>query len=125
MNIKEKIIADLASLKCRSAWDNGVKNYAIDLATDCDFSEISNCKLLKKALLNGASNWTEYSLGGCAKIYDQDIAEALCPPSELKRKKNGELPPNSCESWLDVQARALYQAEKLVVLAFIRNGGAK
>ena len=125
MNIKEKIIADLSSLNPRSAWGKGVRNYAIDLATDCDFSEISNAKLLRKALLNGASDWTEYSLGGCAKIYDQDIAEALCSPSELKRKKNGELPPNSRESWLDVQARALCQAEKLVALAFIRNGGMK
>ena len=125
MNTKEKIVADLASLNPRSAWDKGVKNYAIDLATDCDFSEITTCELLKKALLNGASDWAEYSLGGCAKICDQDIAEALCSPSELKRKKSGKLAPNSRESWLDVQARALYQAEKLIVLAFIRNGGAK
>ena len=42
--------------------------------------------------------------------YDCDIAERLCNPSELKTKRGGELKPNSCEEWLDVQARALFQA---------------
>ena len=30
-------------------------------------------------------------------IYDSDIAERLCTPSELKRKRGDELPPNSRE----------------------------
>ena len=37
------------------------------------------------------------------------------PPSDLKRKKGGELPPNREENWLDVQARALVQAKRLVL----------
>lgn len=69
----------------------------------------------RKALLNGADNWRQYSYGGCALIYDSDIAETLCSPSELKKVKGGDRQPNSRESWLDVQARALYQAERLIV----------
>lgn len=61
-------------------------------------------------LLNGANDWSQYSWGGSALIYDGDIAERLCTPSELKKTRNGERRPNSREEWLDVQARALYQA---------------
>lgn len=42
--------------------------------------------------------------------YDADIAARVCTPSELKRKHGGAYEPNSRETWLDVQARALYQA---------------
>ena len=49
-----------------------------------------------------------------ALLYDEDIAENLCSPSELKKCKNGMLRPNKQEQWLDVQARALLQAEKLI-----------
>lgn len=69
-------------------------------------------------MMNGAKNWKEYSYGGCALIYDKDIAETLCTPSELKRKRGGELQPNSTETWLDVQARALYQASRVAVWAY-------
>lgn len=47
--------------------------------------------------------------GGCGLIYDRDIAETLCTPSELRKTKNGERNPNSREQWLDVQARAAFQ----------------
>ena len=92
----------------RSAWDRGVTAYALDLLET--FADTSAAELDRSALLNGASSWTEYSYGGCALIYDSDIAERLCTPSELKRKRGGELAPNSRELWLDVQARALNQA---------------
>lgn len=62
------------------------------------------------AALNGSRDWSEYSWGGSALVYDGDIAAALCTPSELKKTRNGERRPNSREEWLDVQARALYQA---------------
>jgi len=66
------------------------------------------------ALLNGAENWRAFSNGGCALIYDADIAERLCSPSELNRKKGGDLPPNAGETWLDCQTRALSQAARLI-----------
>lgn len=71
----------------RSAWDRGVTAYALDLLET--FADTSAAELDRSALLNGASSWTEYSYGGCALIYDSDIAERLCTPSELKRKRGG------------------------------------
>lgn len=72
--------------------------------------DLESPSLIEKMALNGASNWDEYSWGGCSLIYDADIAERLCCPSELKKTRNGERRPNSREEWLDTQARALYQA---------------
>ena len=71
---------------------------------------LENCTACQLAALNGARNWSDYSWGGSAFVYDRDIAAALCTPSELRRTRNGERRPNSREEWLDVQARALHQA---------------
>ena len=99
----------------RSAWSRGVHAYAVELVESIDSSaDLANEVLLQKALLNGASSWAQYSEGGCALVYDADIAERLCSPSELKRNKWGMLPPNGRETWLAVQARALWQAHRLV-----------
>lgn len=114
--------------KTRSAWDRGVKAYALELLEKlwediaggyiCE-EDMNSPKLVKRALLNGASDWNQYSSGGCSLIYNSDIAERLCTPSELKKTRNGERRPNAREDWLDVQARALYQAERLI-LDYIR-----
>ena len=99
----------------RSAWDKGVKLYAAELIEEMPADqEFYGSPADKKELLNGADNWQQYSEGGCALIYDGDIAERLCNPSEYKRTKGGERQPNARESWLDVQARALYQAARLI-----------
>lgn len=103
----------------RSAWNKGVNVYSYELL--CKLLEavkngyykpdqISSNDALRKAMLNGAKDWNQYSWGGSALIYDGDIAERLCNPSELKKTRNGERRPNSQEEWLDVQARALFQA---------------
>lgn len=113
MNI-EKTLESVKSHKTKSAWNNGVKNYAIDFLLELDGKNITNKKELEKALLNGAENWRAYSYGGCSFIYDEDIARFLCNRSEFKRKKYGALPPNSRENWLDVQERALFQAFRLI-----------
>ena len=115
-------IALIEKTPASSAWDKGVKLYALDLVRELQF-DISEYErpsevLLNKALLNGASDWAQYSNGGCGFIYNADIVDRLCTPSEAKRKKNGDLPPNRNETWLDCQARALYQASRLVRCAF-------
>lgn len=118
-NIIETIKKEIEARTERSAWSKGVTVYALELVEGLeeaidggyfDPSDIAAPKVLEKALLNGASSWDEYSWGGCSLIYDGDIAERLCCPSELKKTRNGERRPNSREEWLDVQARALYQA---------------
>ena len=113
----------------RSAWSRAVHTYAIELVESLDDSaDLSNETLLRKALLNGAGDWQQYSEGGCALVYDADIAERLCSPSELKRCKGGERQPNSRENWIECQARALWQAAALVLRAYAKaaraTGGA-
>jgi len=117
-DIIDGITAAIEAAPARSAWDKGVKVYALELLEslkeDADVDDLSNWAMLKRALLNGADSWAEYSWGGCSLIYDGDIAERLCTPSELKRKDGGRLQPNGREHWPDVQARALTQASWLI-----------
>ena len=112
------LLQSVESVKVRSAWSNGVKTYAIELLDDAasnrECEEFASLQELKEAILNGASDWMQYSEGGCSLIYNSDIAERLCNPSELKRTKNGLNDPNSRENWVQVQARALFQAWELI-----------
>lgn len=111
-----KIAAELETRKDRSAWNKGVTLYAWDLLdeiqerTDYEHKEPENADELKEYALNGAESWDQYSWGGSSLIYNGDIAERLCSPSELKKTRNGERRPNSREAWLDTQSRALFQA---------------
>ena len=81
--------------------DKGVSTYALELLEELEESIRNgytskgeyNRKELEKKLLNGASSWCEFSWGGCSLIYDSDIAERLCTPSELKRTDNGTRRP--------------------------------
>lgn len=121
----EAIKNAIETRKTRSAWSKGVNDFALDLLEnirDLNGREVETRKELETALLNGARNWSEYSWGGCSLIYNGDIAERLCSPSELKRCRGGEWRPNRREEWLDVQARALYQAFRLICRA--AEGGA-
>lgn len=104
----QPVLHSLKLRKDRSAWNKGVTRYAIDMVESAEETLTrENCR---QVLLNGAFDWAQYSLGGSALIYDADIAEQLCSPSELKKTRNGERQPNSRETWLDVQSRALSQA---------------
>ena len=117
MKVNE-IINELNNKKTRSAWDKGVNLYALELCESLEesmkYEELEEVptsrKLLEKMLLNGASDWEQYSWGGCSLIYNGDIAERLCSPSEFKKCREGERRPNNHEEWLDTQARALFQA---------------
>ena len=117
---KQSILSALGNLKPgRSAWSRAVRLYATELIESLDDSaDLSSEALLVKELLNGADDWRQYSEGGCSLIYDADIAERLCSPSELKRCKGGERQPNARENWLECQARALAQAASLVRRAY-------
>ena len=110
MSINKK---NIENVKPRSAWMKGVKEYALEMLEDIN-DDVTE-KDIKHCLLNGAENWSEYSYGGCALIYNRDIAERLCTPSELRKTQGGKRQPNSRETWLDVQARALCQAYKMII----------
>lgn len=112
-------ITELEARKDRSTWDKAVTADAIDLldyVTDAanrgeiTADNITSAAALDEAMLNGARDWKHYSWSGCALCYDGDIANHYCTPSELRRTANGNRRPNAHEEWLDVQARALYQA---------------
>ena len=100
--------------KDRSAWNHGVTVYALDLPDA--FIDASATELERSALLNGASSWAEYSHGGSALISDSDIAKRLCTPSELKRKRGDELPPNSREGSPPRMRGKLLQPSALFIL---------
>lgn len=99
-----------------SKWSTGVNEYAEELQ---EFLAENKLEATKENLLNGASDWKQYSYGGSSLIYDYDIAERLATPSEIKSRtrKDGSFNQmaNTRESWLDVQARALYQASLRVL----------
>lgn len=119
-----KLKQAIASEKPRSAWGLGVKVYAEELAEDLaeairggyfTAEKLTDRTALKTQMLNGAASWSEYSWGGCSLVYDGDIAQRLCTPSEYARSAYGRRRPNSKEEWLDVQARALNQAAKMIL----------
>ena len=118
------MIRSIKDLKPRGAWRKGVVAYALDLLEDLKETvtyapeALDNETLLFRVLLNGASDWNQYSWGGCSLCYDHDIAARLCNPTELKRCHGGNRKPNLREEWLDTQARALTQAGMLIRRAY-------
>lgn len=112
------LLNEIKKVNCRSYWAKGVKTYAIEMVKNIDPKKEVSDRFSKSELLNGARDWNQYSEGGCALIYNKDIADRLCTPSELKRltRANGSLKdrPNSRETWIQCQARALFQACELV-----------
>lgn len=115
--IRNKIINSPA----KSAWNKGVRTYALEIFDNYIEEHDSNKQITEKDLLNGASNWSEYSWGGSSLIYDEDICKRLSTPSEQKKTRYGERKPNPNEEWLDVQARALYQAAQIVLSIANKN----
>lgn len=114
---------EIANRKTRSAWGRGVTSYALELleklreASDYNTGKGEPTKADENTLLNGASSWSDYAWGGNGLCYNYAIAERLCNPSELKKTNGGELRPNRREEWLDVEARALYQAAGILLKA--------
>lgn len=102
----------------RSAWSRGVKEYALEMVdhleeyNDGDIPH--TMENLNAWLLNGARDWKQASEGGSWLIADEEIAQRLCSPAELKKVAGGRRQPNKRETWIDVQARALNQAAQIV-----------
>lgn len=114
----QTLLERIANIPAIGAWQRGVNAYATELVEQAEVPlTLAN---LRETLLNGAKDWGQYSYGGCSLICDADIAERLCTPSELKRKRGGELQPSMRETWLDYQTRALWQAEAMIRRALKR-----
>ena len=117
MKAKE-IIEKLESLKTpRSAWKKGVLHYAFYILEKIpQETEIES----EATLLNGAKDWKQASYSGCFYVNDEVIALTLCNNSELRMTRNGKRKPNRGETWLDIQARALFQASQ-IILSIMKN----
>lgn len=118
----KKEVEEINKKRSRSHWGRGVALYVHELLDNIEQSKekADNWEVLRRQMLCGAASWLQYSEGGCSLIHDGDICERLATPSEQKRKRSGELQPNSRESWLEVQARALSQASNRIKRAFIK-----
>lgn len=112
---KIDLLKRIEASKARSAWARGVRAYAEEIIAELEVEEMPESALqVKMLLLNGAKDWKQYSWGGSSLIYNADIAQRLCNRSEWYKTRGGMRRPNSREEWLDTQARALYQAERLI-----------
>lgn len=111
---KKSLIHAINATPARSAWERGVKQYALNIVNRIEHVSNFEKNGLHETLLMGARDWEQYSYGACALVSNEHIAARLCSPSELCLTKNGGRDPNASESWLDVQARALSQAERLI-----------
>lgn len=99
-NEVNEIRARLEATKTRSCWGRGVKGFALDLLESyeniCEYCENNGepvPELNEVTLLNGAADWNAYCYGGLALIYDGDIANVLCTPSEPKGPTTATRPP--------------------------------
>lgn len=75
-----------AEFKPRSKWDHGVKDTALALLDSLDMPETvlpDHFGSRRALLLNGADNWREYSYGGCALVYNVDIAARFFTPVRI------------------------------------------
>ena len=113
-----EITAIIEAANPRSAWNRGVKTYALEILEELPRNvEYGTVESLEADMLNGARDWSQYSWGGCSLIYNEDIARRLCTATELKKTRNGDRRPNPSEDWLDTQARALNQAAMVIARA--------
>lgn len=126
----EEIRATVKAQKTRGAWAAGVKVYALEILdtieerSEYEGHEPETMEELTDYALNGAKDhqkpndiyraWSVASWGGSYLIYDGDICRRLCTKTEQKQTNGGNRRPNKREEWLDVQARALFQAYNLI-----------
>lgn len=100
----------------RGAYRSAVKLYAIDILNRLGDAEAPDTlSELHAELLDGCLNWIEYSYCGKVLADSYSIAGRTCSPTTLKRLQMGAKQPVGFGTWLDYQASALKQAEKLII----------
>jgi hypothetical protein len=120
----QAVANEVNNTKTRSAWDRGVKAYALEMLESFEdwrrWNEENGesvPELDERTALNGAQDWRVWAYGGCGLCYDAYIAERLCTPSELKKLRGGERVPSGAETWCDIEARAAWQAWRMIAEA--------
>ena len=117
---------EVMNIKTRSAWDKGVKAYALDILANFEewqkFNESEGLEcpeLDERTALNGAQDWEAWAYGGCGLVYNNNIAVTLCTASERDKwyKRGCPNMANPRETWLDVEARAARQAWRMIAEA--------
>ena len=115
---------EVNNTKTRSAWDKGVKAYALDILASfeesrqwCEANGESVPELDERTALNGAQDWSAWAYGGCGLVYNAYIAERLCTPSELRKLDGGARVPAGADTWCDIEARAAWQAWRMIAEA--------
>ena len=123
----QAVTNEVNNTKTRSAWNKGVKVYALEMLESFEEwrrwneeNRESVPELDEETALNGASDWIAWAYGGCGLVYDCAIAERLCTPSELRKlqyKTGAMTQPAPCTNWLDIEARAAVQAWRMIAEA--------
>lgn len=120
----QAVTNEVMNTKTRSAWDKGVKAYALDILAEFEewrkWNEENGesvPELDERTALNGASDWSAWAYGGCGLVYDAYIAERLCTPSELRKLDGGSRVPSGVATWCDIEARAVRQAWQMIAEA--------
>lgn len=70
---------------------------------------------LQSILLNGADNWTQYSYGGSALVYNEDIERHYLIKDEYNVLNGSQL--------LEMQADCLYEAYKIIRICVLKLKG--
>lgn len=118
MNIQElKNKLEEEQKHARGAYQKAIYQYAFELvdniadnyiSTAEELEHLENITNLKERALNGASDWNQYSWGGCSLCYNYDILSRLFCPSIVKKYKNADTVRG--RHLLDYQATALSRA---------------
>jgi hypothetical protein len=115
---------EVNNAKTRSAWSKGVQAYALEMLESfeewSEWAKESGKPALdidERTALNGASDWSSWSYGGCGLVYNSLIAERLCTPSGMRKLDGGARVPAGAATWCDVEARAAFQAWRMIAEA--------
>lgn len=114
----EALVKAVGKSTKRGTFGKGVVEYALEIADEVHERDIQEGKDsftldsegFENECLNCASDWMEYSYGGCALVSNHGIALRLASPSELRRTKEGGREPSGTKTWLDLQGSALVKA---------------
>lgn len=118
MNIKElKNKLETEQEKARGTYQKAIYQYAFELVDNIadnyittaeELEHLESIANLKERALNGATNWNQYSWGGCSLCYNFDILNRLFCKFIAKKYENADSVRG--RHLLDYQASALARA---------------